>query len=79
MQDQRKVLLLQSQRGSDCNFCVLLTHHFHVSISGLAAGVLYHYDELHPGIGGIAITGAMNGQGIHMYSVRYGKTANNLH
>ena len=34
----------------------LLTHHFHVTVPGLTAGVLYHYDELHPGVGSIAIT-----------------------
>ena len=71
MTDQRKVLLLLSWRGWDYNFCVLLTHHFHVPISGLAAGVLYDYDELHPGIGGIAITGAVNSQGRHTYIHTY--------
>ena len=34
----------------------LLAHHFHVCISGLAGGVLSHYDELHPRVSGVPIT-----------------------
>ena len=59
----------------------LLTHHFHVTVPRLTAGVLYHYDELHPGVGSIAITRGRSQQlrNTCTCSGRWNRTIGNLY